>query len=133
MSKSYTDFMNEISADELYEGLLAHGLFSEKLPPLFTSQPFYEYCKTLSHSFQDKSRQFIYHESMRNINVPRSLGIPNPLGYQQLCRCIADNWRNLQRHFEENTVDHDYRISRIHLQKLKNQQCLFDMNYIKDK
>lgn len=26
-------FMDEISADELYEGLLAYGFFAEKLPP----------------------------------------------------------------------------------------------------
>lgn len=37
MEKKYTDFMDEISSDELYEGLLAYGLFAEKLPPLFTS------------------------------------------------------------------------------------------------
>lgn len=29
--KSYTDFMAEISADDLYKGLLAHGLFAEKI------------------------------------------------------------------------------------------------------
>ena len=33
VEKSYSDFMHEISADDLYRGLLAHGLFAEKLPP----------------------------------------------------------------------------------------------------
>lgn len=37
--------MNEISRDELFEGLLGYGLFAEKLPPIFTSKSFYDYCK----------------------------------------------------------------------------------------
>lgn len=37
MSKTYADYATEISADDLYEGLLAHGLFSEKTPPDFES------------------------------------------------------------------------------------------------
>lgn len=40
MSKKYIDFMDEISEDELYEGLLAYGFFAEKLPPVFTAVPF---------------------------------------------------------------------------------------------
>ena len=31
MEKSYSDFMKEISADELYEGLLAHGLMGIRI------------------------------------------------------------------------------------------------------
>lgn len=38
--KKYTDFMDELSSDELYEGLLAYGFFAEKLPPVFTAVPF---------------------------------------------------------------------------------------------
>lgn len=40
MDKMYTEFMDEISADELYEGLLAYGFFAEKLPPVFTAVNF---------------------------------------------------------------------------------------------
>jgi hypothetical protein len=32
MPKSYMDFVNEITSEILYHGLLGHGLFSEKLP-----------------------------------------------------------------------------------------------------
>lgn len=38
--KTYSDFMNAISADEVYEGLLGYGMFSEKIPPMFTSEDF---------------------------------------------------------------------------------------------
>lgn len=37
MSKKYADYMDEISADDLYKGLLSYGLFSEKLPLIFES------------------------------------------------------------------------------------------------
>lgn len=39
----YHDFMREISSEELYEGLLGWGLFADKLPPMFTSEPFMQY------------------------------------------------------------------------------------------
>ena len=99
MRKSYADIMNEISSDDLYKRLLAYGLFTEKLPPILNSEKFYDYCQTLATPFSDGWRQYIYHESMRNINVPRPLGIPNPLAYQKLCQCLADNWDKIQNSF----------------------------------
>lgn len=129
MQKSYADHMNEISAEQLYEGLLAHGMFAEKLPPIFTSEPFFDYCNNLRHNFSESEKQFVYYESIRNINTPRSLGIPNPMGYQRLCRCLADNWDKLQQHFASNTRGQTHKASRIHLRKLANQKCLFAMNY----
>lgn len=40
MGKKYADYMDEISADDLYKGLLAFGLFSNKIPPVFSSTLF---------------------------------------------------------------------------------------------
>ena len=37
MIKNYSEFMNEISPSDLFEGLLGYGLFADKLPPIFTS------------------------------------------------------------------------------------------------
>ena len=37
--------MNELSSDELYEGLLGYGLFNDKLPPFLTSKVFFDYCQ----------------------------------------------------------------------------------------
>lgn len=51
MPKSYADLMNEISADELYERLLAYGLFADKLPPIFSSVDFYHYCQNKAPHF----------------------------------------------------------------------------------
>lgn len=69
MDKKYTDFMDEISSDELYEGLLAYGLFTDKLPPVFTSVPFFDYCQTLSSPFEPGWNEYITFRVMRNINV----------------------------------------------------------------
>ncbi len=50
MGKKYADFMDEISADDLYKGLLAFGLFSNKIPPVFSSTSFFDYCvKNIRH------------------------------------------------------------------------------------
>lgn len=127
MSKRYSDYMNEITADELYEGLLAYGLFNEKLPPIFTSESFYNYAP--AQPFSNKAHGFIFHESMRDINIPRPLGIPNPMAYQRLCECLRDNWTEIQAHFERQTKGDSHKISRIHIRKQKNTEALFKMNY----
>jgi len=129
VKKSYADIMNEISADELYKRLLAYGLFTEKLPPILSSESFYNYCQTLATPFADGWKQYIYHESMRNINVPRPLGIPNPMAYQRLCRCLANNWDEIKAHFSRQTSNQAYKISRIHIRKLGKSKALFSMSY----
>ena len=59
LMKKYVDFMNEISADELYKGLLAYGFFSEKILPIFTSEPFFNYFENLTKSFENKWEDYI--------------------------------------------------------------------------
>ncbi len=130
MSKTYCDFQDEITAGELYEGLLAHGLFAEKIPPVFTSVPFFEYCKTLSQPFSDKAwRDYVSFSSMRNINIPRNLGVPTPMKYQRLCLVLSDNWDKIKEHFHSQTDGQEYKISRIHLRKREGHPELFKMNY----
>lgn len=127
--KSYSDFMNEISATDLYTGLLAYGMFSEKLPPIFTSKPFFDYVQTHAPTFQGGAHKYVYYENMRNINVPRPLAIPHPIAYQQLCAFLRDIWPDLLKHFEEKTRGDSHRVSRIHLRKMFQENRLFQMNY----
>lgn len=128
-AKHYYDFTNELSADEIYEGLLAYGLFTEKLPPMFTAKGFFNYCESQSLSFPKTPAEYIYHESMRNINTPRPLGIPNPVAYQRLCKYISEIWPQLQQYFEEETKGQNHLISRTHIRKMKDSDSLFSMNY----
>lgn len=140
MIKKYSDFMDEITAQELYEGLLAHGLFAEKLPPVFTSVHFFNYCEKLVNSsnsdckagtniFNLGRNEYVSFRVMRNINIPRLMGIPNPFKYQILCSVLKDNWNKIQDHFHAQTDNQDYRISRIHIRKEFNKKCIFAMNY----
>lgn len=99
MGKKYTDFMDEISSDELYEGLLAYGFFAEKLPPIFTAVPFFNYCKTVSYPFEAGWNKYITFRAMRNIRIPRLMGIPNPFKYQRACSELRDNWDKIRTHF----------------------------------
>ena len=128
--------MDEITADELYEGLLGYGMFSEKLPPVFTSTPFYDYCKANIPKIDTKWHDVVSYNSMRNVLIPRQLGIPTPMKYDKLCRVLRDNWTLLQKHFRDHTSANTYRVSRIHLRRQKNNKKLFEMNYkdwIRDK
>lgn len=129
INKKYSDFMDEISSDELYEGLLAHGFFAEKLPPVFTAEPFFNYCKKASNNFESKWSDYITFRVMRNVNIPRIMGIPNPFQYQILCARLRDNWDKIQKHFHKQTDGQSYRISRIHLRKTIRGNQLFEMNY----
>ena len=132
--KSYYDFMSEISADELYDGFLGYGLFAEKLPPVFTSLPFLNYCKT-QPGFKKEDQDYISFKSMRNINIPRLMGIPVPFQYEGLCSTLRKYWPDLLQHFQSNTAAHYYKVSRIHIRKMFDidsnnaKPVLFEMNY----
>ena len=129
MSKKYTDFMDEISEDELYEGLLAYGFFAEKLPPVFTAVPFFDYCNSLQSSFPSGWNEYISFRVMRNVGIPRIMGIPNPFKYQRLCSELKLNWAKLKKHFHTQTAYQKHRISRIHIRKEFGKKRIFEMNY----
>lgn len=112
--KTYFEYMNGITPDELYTGLLKKGLFTEKLPPIFTSEPFYEYSKSCSKGARQKwsgKSDWISYTSIRNNGLPRLLGIPSPFAYERLCQCLASNWPEIQKIFQENTINDPYKVS----------------------
>lgn len=129
MDKSYSEYMQEISADELYKGLLAHGLFSEKLPPVFTADGFFRYCQSKTKPFNGDKHRYVHYENMRNINIPRPLAIPNPFAYQLQCEMLKENWHNIQLYFRQKTEACRYKVSRIHIRKMHDCPALFQMNY----
>ncbi len=128
--KSYIDYMNEISPDDLFDGLLGHGLFAEKLPPVFTSVKFCDYVKMNTTVIQNvKRKKFVYFESMRNTNIPRSFGIPEPFAYAHLCLVLKNNWNTIKMIFQTNTMNDEYKVSRIHIRKIENNSGLLIMDY----
>ena len=117
MGKKYIEFIDEISQDELYEGLLGYGFWPDKLPPIFTSIQFLDYCKTRSNPFNAEWSEYITFRVTRNIGIPRIMGVPNPFQYERMCAELRDDWENLKLHFREQTENQNYRVSRIHIRK----------------
>ena len=68
MSKTYSEYMDEISEDELYSKLLTFGFFSEKLPPIFDSSSFAGYCIKRKDSYSSKEYyDYIRYDTMRKL------------------------------------------------------------------
>lgn len=130
MGKKYADYMDEISANDLYKGLLAFGLFSNRMPPVFSSTSFFDYCVKNHPTFSNSDHDYIRYKTLRNINVPRQLGIPVPMAYEKMCSVLKSNWSDIQSHFHTYTDSQTHVISRIHIQKRKNKDGLFEMNYV---
>lgn len=128
-NRAYISFLNEITEEEIFEGLLGYGLFSEALPPVFTSESFMLYCKKKQDNFSDNGCDYIKYETIRNISIPRIISIPNPFAYANLCIHIQKYWTKIKNKFQENTNEQKYKISQIHIRKMKNGKALFKMNY----
>lgn len=126
---SYYHYVKSISSTELYDGLLGCGLFAEKIPNFLCSKEFLKYSKTITLPVDKIPKDYIRYSSMRNINIPRSLAIPEPFVYAGLCHSLKQNWKELKKVFKENTKKEKYKISRIHLRKMKEKCSLFKMNY----
>ncbi|MDE8268512.1 RNA-directed DNA polymerase [Erysipelothrix rhusiopathiae] len=130
MGKSYFELLNEISEAEIYEELLGYGLFSEKLPPVFQSIEFRRYCQTVrKQKFSGCEHSYVNYLSNRNTNTPRSLAIPYPMAFENLCNEISRSWDKILNHFEIKTSNQKHKVSRIHLRRLMGSNGLFNMNY----
>ncbi len=128
--RTYISIMRSISSDDLLEGLLGHGLFSDVLPPIFTSEAFYDYYKKKPRPQTSKKRwEYVFFENARHNGGFRPFGIPNPFAYGSLCDCLVDNWLEILNHFETYTANRYYKVSRIHLRKRFGTKSLFDMGY----
>ncbi len=124
--RKYIEYKNEISDTDLYDGLVGYGLFAEKIPRFLTSVEFLAFTKTLTFPINEKPKDYIRYSSMRNINIPRPMAIPEPFAYSNQAKCLADNWSKLQNHFNDKTITDSFKISRIHLRKLENRPELFE-------
>ena len=62
--------MDEISADDLYKGLLVFGLFSNKVPLVFSSTSFFDYCVNNNVSFSNDDHDYVRYKTLRRTLVP---------------------------------------------------------------
>lgn len=127
--KTYTAFMEELTGEAVYEGLVACGMLGDKIPPVLTTESFYRHSKDKEHSYSSGRRGWVTYRYTRNVGRFREYGIPNPFAYELLARSIADNWDDIRTLLCENTSGHAYKVSRIHPRKQSNCASIFDMNY----
>lgn len=129
--KKYIDDLLAISQNDLLEGLLGHGLFNSKMPSIFTSEPFYNYCISKNPSFSKKWADWVRFDNNRNNGMPRTLGIPSPFLYYHLAKCLSTNWKALLSYFNLETGSQSFKVSRTHIRKLYGTKAIFEMNYDK--
>ncbi len=131
MKKTYYDNLIEITSNELFDGLLGYGMFSDKIPPFLSSESFLDFCKNppKEFTFENKPRKYVNYENMRNINIPRILAIPHPIAYRNQCKVLKDNWDKLLVHFKDKTKNNKHKISRIHIRKIDNSLKIFETCY----
>lgn len=126
-----------LSSNDVLIGLLDFGLFAEKVPPCFSSEglaaivaeTMYDLLdetdeKKLKSSIDDRSRDYVRYEALRDTNVPRHLGIPHPESYAVQALVISKHWQTIAIHSNQPNPA----ISRIHVRRLGDGR-IFEMNY----
>ena len=129
--KSYENCMDKLSEEDLYIGLLEYGFFAEQLPPIFSAKSFREFCDS-EKDIEYTRRKFGYitFDTMRNTGVPRRLGIPNPIAYYHLCKCLKECWKDIKQHLKKCTNTHEYKVSQLHIRKFAKSHCIYRHSYI---
>ena len=126
-----------LSADEAFLGLVNYGLFSERLPPCFTSEGLSNHVpkkllslitekneKKLNKILKENTHDFIRYESLRDIKIPRQMGIPHPESYIVQCLALKRHWDKIKKHCAKPQTS----VSRIFAKKTSNKR-IFRMNY----
>lgn len=127
----------KLTEDDVFSGLVNHGLFAEKVPPCFTSQGLSSAIDPMLANLLDESddrklrgiidkhaHDFIRYESLRDINIPRRLGIPHPESHVVQSLAIRKHWVAIKTHCEVPSVQ----VSRIYVRHVGGGR-IFEMNY----
>ena len=125
-----------LSAKQVLRGLLDYGLFSEKAPLCFSSAELTDkipkrlwsiISETVENRLQRRIRaphDFIRYESLRDVNVPRQIGIPHPESYIVQCLAVARHWTTIKQH----CAKPHWPATRTYVQKTSSDR-VFLMNY----
>ena len=124
-------------AEEAFLGLVDHGLFGDKIPQCFISRGLSEHipkkflCLITEEDdgklkkFLDKRKHdFVRYEALRDVNVPRQMGIPHPESYIVQCLVLKRLWKQVKKHCSKPDIP----VSRIFVRKMANES-IFRMNY----
>lgn len=117
-------------------GLVDFGLFGEKAPACFSSKGLTDripkrferlVCETDEKKLKRRIRarhDYVRYESLRNVNVPRQMGIPHPESYIVQCLSLNRHWTTIKKHCAKPSVP----VSRVYVRKMPGEK-VFDMNY----
>lgn len=127
----------KLSGAAVLTGLLDYGLFANKVPPCFTSEGLAAIAavslidildehdeKKLKDSIDPRAHDYIRYEALRDINIPRHLGIPHPEAYAVQSLAISRHWKEIATHCNQPNPA----ISRIHVRHT-GSGSIFEMNY----
>ena len=127
----------ELDEADVFRGLVDYGLFNEKVPPCFTTEGLIEATpaetlaildeadeRRLRKALTKAAHDYIRYDALRDINVPRHLGIPHPESYVVQALAIKKHWRHLREHFTEP----EKHVSQIFVRVVDGNQ-IFEMNY----
>jgi hypothetical protein len=127
----------KLSPEAVRVGLLDHGLFGEKVPPCFASVGLTAMAleligsildeadeNKLRKSIEDAGHDYVRNEALRDINIPRRLGIPHPECYAVQAFAIAKHWKEIAEHCNKPKPA----ISRVHVRHV-GDGSIFEMNY----
>ncbi len=126
-----------LSEDEAFIGLVDYGLFSEKLPPCFTSKGLSAYApnillkpttekdsKNLDKTFKKRKHDFIRYEPLHAVNIPRQMGVPHPESHLVQCLALKQHWATIKGHCAKPKTP----VSRLFVRKTSSER-VFRMNY----
>ena len=126
-----------LDADAAFVGLVDFGLFAEKVPPCFTSEGLADQVPTslakiahendlkkLKKLIDKQSRGFMRYQTLRDINIPRHMGIPHPHSYVAQCLAIKRCWEQIKKHCAKPAQP----VSRIFVRNTGPER-VFVMNY----
>ena len=118
-------------------GLVNYGLFNAKLPPCFTSEDLSSHVpknllslitesdeKKLNKILKESRHDFIRYESLRDIKIPRQMGIPHPESHIVQCLVLKRHWKKIKNHCAKPQTS----VSRIFAKKTSSKR-IFRMNY----
>lgn len=133
----YDSTKEKLSSADLLTGLLDHGIFAEKIPPCFTTSGLAAIVtesmadlleekddKKLAAVIDKRGHDYVRYEALRDINIPRHLGIPHPEAYAVQALALSKHWREVAAHCNKPQPA----ISRIHVRHVGNGR-IFEMNY----
>lgn len=127
----------DLSDGEAFVGLVDYGLFSEKLPPCFTSEGVSRHLPAALQALETEksprkiwkllsgaNHDYIRHQTLRDTNVPRQMGVPHPESYLAQCLAIKRHWSDIKRHCAKPARP----VSRVFVRKTGGNR-VFRMNY----